>query len=224
MSLSTKPSKSETTRALILETALRLFRERGFEETTMRAIAEEAGVSLGNAYYYFRSKDQMIHAFYARLQFEQLKACEGILATQKSFQSRLSGIIRAQLAISTPYHKLFTALFKIAADPANSLNPFSPETESIRNPCIARFQEVIDGSREKIPDDLKCVLPQLLWLFHLGIVLFWIYDRSPGFLRTYRLLELSSELISRLLSMASLPVLSPMRKSILKLVDDIRVI
>ena len=37
-------------------TALRLFRERGYEATTMRAIAKEAGVSVGNAYYYFGSK------------------------------------------------------------------------------------------------------------------------------------------------------------------------
>ncbi|MCZ9338186.1 TetR/AcrR family transcriptional regulator, partial [Streptomyces sp. TRM76130] len=46
-------SKSEQTRALILETAMRLFQERGYDRTTMRAIAQEAGVSVGNAYYYF---------------------------------------------------------------------------------------------------------------------------------------------------------------------------
>ncbi|HLV73646.1 MAG TPA: helix-turn-helix domain-containing protein, partial [Vulgatibacteraceae bacterium] len=34
--------KSEQTRRLIVETALRLFRERGYEATTMRAIAKEA--------------------------------------------------------------------------------------------------------------------------------------------------------------------------------------
>lgn len=47
------PGKSEQTRALILETAMRLFQERGYDKTTMRAIAQEAGVSVGNAYYYF---------------------------------------------------------------------------------------------------------------------------------------------------------------------------
>ncbi|RSS84780.1 TetR/AcrR family transcriptional regulator, partial [Streptomyces sp. WAC02707] len=38
-----KAPKSEQTRTLILETALRLFKERGYDKTTMRAIAQEAG-------------------------------------------------------------------------------------------------------------------------------------------------------------------------------------
>lgn len=217
-----KKSKSEATRSLILETALRLFRERGFEETTMRLIADEAGVALGNAYYYFRSKDEMIHSFYARLQVEQLLACEGILASEKSLRGRISGIIRAQLGIMTPYHRLFMSLFKIAADPTNSLNPFSEETKEVREASIAKFAAAIDGTNEKISDDLKAELPLLLWLYHLGLILFWIYDRSPGFTRTYKLLELSSELVCNLITMTSMPILTPFRKSALRLVASAR--
>src|SRR6185369_8080403 len=61
-------ARGEQTRQLILETALRLFRERGYAETTMRAIAKEAGVAVGNAYYYFDSKEHLIQGFYDRNQ------------------------------------------------------------------------------------------------------------------------------------------------------------
>jgi len=47
------PAKSELTRARILDAAIGLFRSRGFEATTMREIAAEAGVAIGAAYYYF---------------------------------------------------------------------------------------------------------------------------------------------------------------------------
>jgi len=217
-----KSNKSETTRSLILATALRLFRERGFEETTMRLIADEAGTSLGNAYYYFRSKDELIHSFYASLQIEQLAACEGILAVEKSLRGRLAGIIRAQLGIMTPYHRLFMSLFKIAADPTNTLNPFSEDTREVRNASIHRFSDAVGGANERITDDLKEELPMLLWLYHMGIVLFWIYDRSSGFVRTYKLIELSSDLICNLITMASLPLLAPLRKSALQLVVSLR--
>lgn len=72
------PSKSEQTRALILETAMRLFQERGYDKTTMRAIAQEAGVSVGNAYYYFAGKEHLIQGFYDRIAAEHRAAVRDV--------------------------------------------------------------------------------------------------------------------------------------------------
>ncbi|MCC7062411.1 MAG: helix-turn-helix transcriptional regulator, partial [Planctomycetes bacterium] len=57
-------SKGERTKERILQAALELFRELGYEATTMRMVADAAKVSLGNAYYYFASKDLLLQAFY----------------------------------------------------------------------------------------------------------------------------------------------------------------
>jgi AcrR family transcriptional regulator len=51
-----------------------MLEERGYEQTTMRAIAEKAGVSLGNAYHYFGSKDHLIQEFYHRTHEDHLRA------------------------------------------------------------------------------------------------------------------------------------------------------
>ena len=58
---------------------MRLFRERGYAQTTMRAIAQEAGVAVGNAYYYFGSKDHLIQEFYAQSQVEHRAAAQPVL-------------------------------------------------------------------------------------------------------------------------------------------------
>ena len=55
---------------MVLDTALALFRERGFEETTIRDIASRAGLSLGAAYYYFKSKEALVAAYYGFVQRE----------------------------------------------------------------------------------------------------------------------------------------------------------
>ena len=47
-------TKSDETRARILEAAVALFRRRGFDAATMREIAAEAGVATGAAYYSIR--------------------------------------------------------------------------------------------------------------------------------------------------------------------------
>ncbi len=58
----------ENTEALILQAALELFRERGFEVTTMRNIAQAAKVATGAAYYYFPSKEAIVLAYYDQVQ------------------------------------------------------------------------------------------------------------------------------------------------------------
>src|ERR1700746_3485630 len=65
-----KVSRGEVAREQILDTAIRLFRENGFDETTMRGVAAEAGVALGLTYHYFPSKEAMVMAYYERVQQE----------------------------------------------------------------------------------------------------------------------------------------------------------
>jgi TetR/AcrR family transcriptional repressor of nem operon len=52
----------QSTRDVIVEAADRLFYERGFEHTSFADIAEAVGISRGNFYYHFRSKDEILDA------------------------------------------------------------------------------------------------------------------------------------------------------------------
>ncbi|MGB9079563.1 MAG: helix-turn-helix domain-containing protein, partial [Terracidiphilus sp.] len=59
--VSTKATpKAEETGTRILDAALALFRQEGFDNATMRGIAEKAGVATGAAYYYYPSKDAIV--------------------------------------------------------------------------------------------------------------------------------------------------------------------
>ncbi len=213
--------KGEQTRARILETALRLFRERGYEKTTMRLVAQEAGISLGNAYYYFESKELLIQAFYAWTHQEHLEACRGLLEREREFQKRLVGVIRAKINTSMPYHRFSRLLFKAAADPHSPLNPFSRQSGLVRRQAVDLFVEVVEGSTKPPADPLRERLPQLLWLYEMGIVLFWIHDDSPGCDRTYRLIERTCELIGRLVSLARFPLIRPLVRTSLELLAEI---
>src|ERR1051326_8903579 len=52
-----REEKSERSRRLVLDAALRLFSTRGFRATSVRDIAEAAGVSTGNLYHHFPDKE-----------------------------------------------------------------------------------------------------------------------------------------------------------------------
>jgi AcrR family transcriptional regulator len=217
-----KTTRGAQTRALILETALDLFRQRGYEQTTMRAIAEQAGVSLGNAYYYFKSKEHLIQAFYIRLHDELLVGAGPILEHKHDLKTRLHLVLRAAVETMEPYHQFSAVLFKTAADPASPLNPFSPESIEARGQAIALFEQIVEGSKERMPKDLRAEIGYMLWLYYMGIVLFWIHDESTGRSRTYRLVDRTCDIVTRLISLASHPFMRPLRKSALRLITELK--
>ena len=215
-------AKGEQTRQLILETALRLFRERGYTETTMRAIAKEAGVAVGNAYYYFDSKEHLIQGFYDQQQAAHDAAAAPVLATEREFAARLRGVLHAGIDSTAQYHAFAATFFKSAAEPSSPLSPFSAESSPARDAAIAIFRNVVEGSTVKLDPELRKELPELLWLGWMGVVLFWVHDRSPDQRKTRQLIDGAVPLIDRLVSLSRLRVLRPALRQVLALIATIR--
>ncbi|MGR8008768.1 TetR family transcriptional regulator [Streptomyces hypolithicus] len=215
-----KAPKSEQTRTLILETALRLFQERGYDKTTMRAIAQEAGVSTGNAYYYFGSKEHLVQGFYDRIAAEHAAAVEPVLAAEKDLAARISGVLLAWLGVAAPYHRFAAQFFKNAADPESPLSPFSTDSAPAREAAIAIQKRALDGSTTKADPELAAELPQLMWLLQMGLVLFWVYDRSDGCARSHRLVERVAPLAARAIALSRFRLLRPLVRQLHELLVD----
>src|SRR5580658_6543302 len=82
--------KGEQTRRHIFECALALFRENGFDSTTMQMIAGKAEVVKSAAYYYFPSKEAIVQAYYEAVQAEQERICREAFARDRKLRSRLA--------------------------------------------------------------------------------------------------------------------------------------
>jgi AcrR family transcriptional regulator len=213
--------RGEQTRVAIFTAALGLFRERGYEATTMRAIAERAGVSLGSSYHYFPSKSHLVLEFYRHVHGLHQAACAPILARERELGARLRGVIRAVVMTCEPFHDVSASIFSTVADPASPLNAFGAEARALREEVIALYARVLDGSDARVPDDLAAELPTLLWLYQMGVLYFWMLDTSAGRLRTLEVVDETSDLIVRLISLANLPPLRRSRQRLLALVRAI---
>jgi AcrR family transcriptional regulator len=53
--------RTQRSRAVVLDAALRLFSHQGYRATSVRDIAEGAGVSTGNVYHHFKDKEAIFH-------------------------------------------------------------------------------------------------------------------------------------------------------------------
>ncbi len=62
----------------ILKAALKLFADRGYDRTSMTAIAKEAGVSKGLAYNYFESKEALLRALVDQATAEMLEVARSM--------------------------------------------------------------------------------------------------------------------------------------------------
>jgi hypothetical protein len=113
------------------------------------------------------------------------------------------------------------SIFSTVANPTSPLNPFGPTAKPLRDEVIGLYADVVSDSNAKIPADVAAELPLLLWLYQMGILYFWILDKSPGRLRTLEVIDQTADLIVRLLGLANLPVLGGSRRRVLALVRSI---
>ena len=219
MTTATSIKKSEVTRARILDAALDLFRRHGFEETTMRGIAAAAGLSLGSAYYYFQSKEDLVMAFYERAMDAMTPGMEAALSGASHFEEKVEALMAVKFEYFQPNRTFLGALLRHSADPQNRLSPFSEATRHIRERDQAFFARIIDESRDvRVPTELAPHLPKLLWLYQMGLILYWIYDRSPGQRQTRMLRKKSLALLVSGLKVVGFALLKPLRSKIVDLI------
>jgi AcrR family transcriptional regulator len=210
--------KGEETRRLIFQSALELFRSQGFDATTMQQIAEHAQVAKSAAYYYFPSKESLITAYYETVQAAQESMCAEAFAASGKLSVRLRVAMQSKFDLAQNDRNLLGVVFRNTGEPQHPLSCLGPATADIRRRSMQVFHDAI--AEEKLPRDLRELLPLALWSLQMGLLILFLYDGSKGQQRTRRLADGSLELTVKLLGLAKLPLLMPVRKKILALLQQ----
>lgn len=104
-----------TRRDELLAIAARLFAERGFRNTTVRDIADAAGILSGSLYHHFDSKESMVDEILQTFQVELFAAYEQILASDLTPRKKIEAAVRLSFeAIDQHHHEV--AIFQNEAD------------------------------------------------------------------------------------------------------------
>jgi AcrR family transcriptional regulator len=203
-------SVGERTRDAILRSALELFRKRGFEVTTMRDIADAAGVATGAAYYYFESKEAMVAAYYDQVQSLHAAKVGEELRGKEGLRERLAAVVHLKLEILKDDRKFLGALFHYAGEPGHRLSVFGRGTKTERKQSVEIFREALGGT--ELTEELKELLPWGMWLAHLGMILFFIHDESEGQTKSHHLVDRCAEILAGLVEWTSSPLVRPFLK------------
>jgi hypothetical protein len=131
-------------------------------------------------------------------------------------------LIGVKLAHFAPNRSVLRSLLRNGADPRHPLSPFSPDTAGIRSIDIEWFARVLEDCGMRIPRDLAPHLPGVLWFFQMGVIFFWVIDDSPLQARTAKLLGLAAKSVAFLIRASALPLMRPLRKTALELIETVK--
>jgi hypothetical protein len=104
------------------------------------------------------------------------------------------------------------------------MSPFSAESAITRTTAIERFRAVVDGADDTgdLPDDVRAELPEILWWFHMGLILFWVHDRSPEQIATRLAVARLVPIVTRAIRLVDVPELHALVTDVIALLRDVR--
>ena len=195
--------EGEATRRRLYETAIRLIGEQGYEATTLRDVAKRAGVSAGLLYRYYPSKRSVVLALYDELSDAFAKEAAGMPVGK--WRDRFLYALETSLRALGPHRVTLRALAPVMVGDADE-GVFAQSTAFSRTRVQAIFRTAVIDANDAPSQKLAEALGRLLYLMHLGVILWWLLDKSPGQRATQGLLSLWRRMLPSATMALRLPV------------------
>src|SRR5712692_5916091 len=185
--------QKESTKSRIVAAALVLFRSKGFEATTTKAIARKARVAEGTVFNYFPTKEDIaLHFFEQEVEHAMATVRTNTRLRKAPIEEKLFALVQTQLEFLAPHERFIGAAFVHALTPGSKLGPFSPSAQALQFRYLAFVQELVDEAVRR--GELSAAgwwTPHVFWIYYLGVLLYWLHDMSPGKQQTLAFLDRS---------------------------------
>jgi len=178
------------TRERILEVAQELFAAKGFEATTTRDIAREAGIGVGTLFNYFPTKEAVVVSLVAAAVDGTHQRCATEQARTESLEEELFTFVAAGLRKLKPLRRNISAVLETVLSPLVA-DTAGDDTQSLR---ASHLEAVNRIARLHGFHDLTPMALHLYWALYTGLLLFWANDQSPRQEDTLALLDQSLEM------------------------------
>lgn len=172
--------------------AIDRFARHGYESTTLRDVAKEAGVSVGLLYRYFPSKRAVIAALYDEL--SGVYARQALEMPRGKWRDRFLFALETSLQVLEPHRTALRGLVPVlVSDPREGV--FARDAASSRVRVQQVFEKAIVGSTDAPPRMLAEAIGRLLYVVHLAVLLWWLLDRTSGQRATRALVALFRQVL-----------------------------
>jgi AcrR family transcriptional regulator len=201
-------------RQRLYDIAIRLMAKQGYESTTLRDIAQEAGVSVSLLYKYFPSKQAIIIALYEELSADYARRAAAM--PRGRWRERFQFALTTSLAVLEPHRVALRALTPVlVSDPEEGVFADSAAFSRLRVQGV--FEDAVAGATDAPAASFARAIGRLLYLVHLSVLLWWLLDKSRGQRATATLVTL----IGQILPSASLALRLPAMRRFVTSLDEL---
>jgi AcrR family transcriptional regulator len=177
-----KPETLEERKTQILVAALTCFSRKGYHQTTMDDIVEEAGLSKGGVYWHFSSKKDLFLALFESLVIDAMETFMADVVSQPgSATEKLSACLRVYTTVATAdqFKDIMPLMIDVWAQ-----NWQDPEINEVavdmykrfRRPLVELIEEGIASGEFKAVN--ATALATILFALYDGLAVQWMIDRT----------------------------------------------
>jgi AcrR family transcriptional regulator len=214
-----KTAKAEQTSRQILETALELFTSNGYEETTMREIAEKADCSLGLAYRYYANKQALVLELYRQMADETAAYIEQL--PQDTIANRFHLVMVNRLKRAEPYRDALGALYSAAMNPNSESGLLGDNAANMRETALEAFVKMVETAKDAPKGEQARHIATLLYTLHFLFIQFWLYDRTAKQRVSYELLDFTNSALKQMRMLILLPNVAQSLAKLSKILAEI---
>jgi AcrR family transcriptional regulator len=194
--------------------AIRRMAKRGYESTTLRDVAKEAGVSVGLLYRYFPSKQAIIVALYEELSADFTRVAAAM--PRGRWRDRFTFALTTSLTVLAPHREALRTLTPVlVSDPEEGVFADSAAFSRLRVQGV--FEEAVVGATDAPAASIARAVGRLLYLVHLAVLLWWLLDKS----RDQRATGTLVTLIGQMLPSAALALRLPAMRRFVTSLDEL---
>ncbi len=176
--MSPRPNVSEQRKNQILDAAMQVFARLGFHKARMEDVAQEAGVSKGLLYWYYKNKDAIIAAILDRLFSQEMRHLHNALAASGPVTDRLLALSRetAQHMLSLKFLvPIAFEFYALAGRNAHVRSALQQYYTQYRQNLMQLIEEGIASGEFREDTQAEAVAQTIIALFE-GLVLLWVVD------------------------------------------------
>lgn len=214
--MKTSQAQQDKTRRNILASAVEAMSAQGFEATTMKQIARDAGIGDATIYNYFPTKEKLIVGYFEQVMADAVSAT---LATpgldSYTLQERLQRLTDAVLEQLLPNREFVQMTHQLVRRSALLLSAQWPAKSLLRQ-TVLDFLNAAEQSGDMPALAFKAGVASLYADYLFGVISYWLADVSEAFADTTRLVDLSLGLLTIILRSGLINQLQDMGSFVLR--------